>query len=138
MRELKFRYWISGMGKMLFTKDLAQVTMLGAVNSNNGKIEIMQFTGLKDKNCKEIYEGDVLKETNDYDGGEEPSVRYYLVKFGFYDFTTYNEDQGYGYYLVRIGKYPDEGQGIYEGEMLEVVGNLHENPELIKGVENND
>jgi len=69
---------------------------------------LMQYTGLKDKNGVEIYEGDVIKH-NDIN---KPFLVESLEKF----FTDMGAEQ-FDY--------------SYSSEMLEVIGNIYENPELI-------
>lgn len=74
-------------------------------------LKIMQCTGLKDKNCKLIYEGDIVKDLI------IPEI-FYIVKWfnsGFYLESTIS-----GSFL----KFNDTQQ--------EVIGNIYENPELLK------
>ena len=80
-------------------------------------LKIMQYTGLKDKNNKEIYEGDILFESF----GE----RYYKVIFENASFRAEAEGDfdEYSFDLIDI---------VAQG--CEIVGNIYENPELIKEV----
>ena len=72
--------------------------------------ELMQFTGLLDKNGKEIYEGDIMKTP----------YGNYAVEFDIGQFQYENFD----HYGVN-----GEGPCLDEGE---IIGNIHENPELLK------
>jgi len=66
MREIKFRAW---------DKDLHKMYNKWTVIPDDDRSHIlMQYTGLKDKNGKEIYEGDIVKHKNG---------KNYEVKFGF-------------------------------------------------------
>ena len=78
-----------------------------------------QFTGLTDRNGKRIFEGDIIKRfwlgaeiiyCVQYDGENAHFIGKALNKSGF---TTFDND----------------------GEMFEVIGNIHDNPELLKGGE---
>ena len=110
MIELKFRAWRNGALEMLFEENEGDVfKWLG----EGQDIEIMQFTGLKDKNGKEIYEGDI--------------VRYRLCGLNPEDGETeYTEvvefiDGGFSCELTPLYALADWG--------AEVIGNIHENPD---------
>ena len=77
-------------------------------------LKIMQYTGLKDKNGKEIYEGDILFEIL----GEE----YFKVIFENGSYRAENEE-----YSLDLSEY---------AHLCEIVGNVYENPELIKEWDN--
>ena len=94
---------------------------------------IEQYTGLKDKNGKEIYEGDIveyLSYRKDYIG---------QVVFGFVDDSEgYYIEKHYGWgiyhdgYNTSLGDYADDNMRC---ELVEVIGNIHENKELLGGEE---
>jgi len=114
MREIKFRVWNK------IDKEMIYCSSIEVEDSNRGLIccgnvyradAIMQYTGLKDKNSKEIYEGDILKIPIG-DGG------YVVVMF---------EDG-----MFKAMKYYD----FLRDFEPEVVGNIYENPELLKGDKN--
>jgi uncharacterized phage protein (TIGR01671 family) len=77
---------------------------------------IGQYTGLHDKNGKEIYEGDILREQYGYD---ETPYNYHVVKIGKSEDVRYCVSAGRNVFVDVI-------------ESLEICGNIHENPELIK------
>jgi uncharacterized phage protein (TIGR01671 family) len=108
MREIKFRFWDALDEKMLNDIDIEEYT-LHALRDFEG--EILQYTGLKDKNGVEIYEGDVVKI-------ETFNPQIYQVGFDRGGFCFYNEGDSY-YHDV---KYLDK---------CTVIGNIFQNPELL-------
>lgn len=118
-QEIKFRAWNkkdkvmvdvaamnfgpSGLWSLIEDADDAELQL-------EDNYELMQYTGLKDKNGREIYEGDIVK--NEY--GKVMDIQYdpRSAAFGVGD-----------YYFGTIGS----------GKILEVIGNIFENPELLEG-----
>ena len=90
----------------------------------------MQFTGLLDKNGKEIYEGDIIKskETDEVYRIDEmlPAHRQdHSTNIGYYIGGKYEIRKGVGY---------TGDDWMSWTEMYEIIGNIYENPELIKSV----
>lgn len=92
-------------------------------------IRLMQYTGLKDKNGKEIYEGDIVSILyTDWPSQPESDTRTFdeyiesISHIGRIVFNPY-----YGWRVEDVG-------GIAHGEHghIKVVGNIHENPELLE------
>lgn len=88
--------------------------------------ELLQFTGLYDKNSKEIYEGDVVRNT------ETASNYFDVVEYEILDFVGVIEwdNEGCDYNI-------DDKKGTVRGlgtgqQILEVIGNIYEHPELLK------
>lgn len=121
MREIKFRAWHKADEKMYEVYGFAQNKWFlkgKQFPMPNGAVVIMQYTGLRDKNGKEIYEGDLL---TDY--GEAPPLYVeYSEKHGAYCFVDKFDSSGTVYYTPLMIYY----------EQMEVIGNIYENPELLE------
>ena len=137
MREIKFRAWDTKENKMLYfplgvgihfgeDKEIDVISYGSGMNTasvhpKSNIFKLMQYIGLKDKNDKEIYEGDIIKLDDDYDllgmnAGEVSEV--YFKAGGFRMRPKYNKNA--------------RGCWIEEGEYIEVIGNIYENKELIE------
>ena len=117
MRTIKFRFWDYGLKKMCFRNP-------ATMDFSHPKILPMQFTGLQDKNGKEIYEGDVLSDYTETDEGliQSKYPVYWGEKEGQWVVDqSYNKDRTCPATLA------------WELEMFEyeITGNIHETPELL-------
>lgn len=91
----------------------------------NNDIHLMQSTGLKDKNGKEIFEGDIL--TN---GIDIVDVRNHET-LGFY--TLVNGREVFFGHGTSIEEFEEDIEGFTE--IAEILGNIYENPELLEAEE---
>ena len=121
-REIKFRAWDKSANRMMYAFFVGSVfgDIFGTHNiisdsrteidkMSSDKYELMQFTGLKDKNGKEMYEGDIiLYKSAPHQRGEIRIIKWsnYNCSFGFTEKSCKNSS---------------------------IIGNIYENPELIKG-----
>ena len=83
------------------------------------EFKLMQCTGLKDKNGKEIFEGDIVKIPEDYDEFGRNAGEILKVAF----------DKG----CFRLKRPNSKGRGFYfeDDNVVEVIGNIYENQELL-------
>ncbi len=129
MREIKFRAWdnlskswqpwrtpyqVENGAKELFTLD----ETTGNVYFSRGDVVLMQYTGLKDKNGVEIYEGDIIAPV-------EPSAKKHNREVRFVDGAFSYSLDGH----LKPNYYSQITQG--KANLFKVIGNIHENPELL-------
>ncbi len=141
-REIKFRVWDESKSAYLYTALSPYVSeaetggyrlIFGLLDDAwQGPYAIEQYTGLKDSAGREIYEGDILEEKWSAPAGEMESR--YVIKFGVYE-----DGEGFptlGFYkdhMCRAEVMPNESGGnLYpDNDRWVVVGNRHQNPELL-------
>ena len=128
-REIKFRAWykekkrigkVLGIGilhkEIYFSNE--DVDCYGHIDFKD--IELMQYTGLKDKNNKEVYEGDIVKLRANHGIG--------VIKY-------YDECGAFVVEYIKPRPLAVLGMNYYK-EDIEILGNIYKNPELLK--ENNN
>lgn len=129
-RKIKFRVWSKDDNKLWYC-DYLQFGIGGirfhdlendrqvVVELTDGSYELEQFSGILDSKKNEIYEGDIVSIDFDTDEVEKSEVKFssggFIVEadFGDYDLTTI-------------------GWAIEMAEEIKVIGNIHQNPELLK------
>ena len=118
-REIKFRAWDKHRNSMEYINDLYWFEENGIHDFNDDNYIFMQNTGLKDKNGKEIYDSDIVKVT--WGSGK---IVFYEVK--------YYGSLGYHYLRDTKNKEDDDIICIYDYSQMDVIGNVFDNPELLK------
>ena len=126
-RTIKFRAWHNESLYMVTSDRGVYTALQHALNVSVGsgfsdidtsatpdKYTLMQYTGLKDKNGKEIYEGDILQINTD-----KPMVVNWSIKFA--SFVLNRDGWAFSHWF---------GESCEPGE-CEVIGNIYETPELI-------
>jgi len=126
MREIKFRAWDKELKKMVYKgfwdrnwygtphNDEGGCHTMYELNEIKSYCELMQFTGLKDKNGKEIYEGDIMQ-------GSVTSPKYRVT-------------MDCGRWCANYTHKGNSGalQLYFRQDMFEIIGNIYENGGLLK------
>jgi uncharacterized phage protein (TIGR01671 family) len=138
-REIKFRVWDKQVKRMFlpltdlhikWNKHTGSDLFCEIEASDDGKggkwscsdsadgYEIMQYSGLKDKNGKDIYDGDIIQFAETY---------YYLVRYEDAKFVGYHANNNWG----KWGDLYKLAERRFDKYNYVVIGNIYENPELV-------
>ncbi len=110
MRKIKFRAWSKKMKKMYSWEEILHLLNIEElIKQENDEFELLLFTGLEDKNGKEIHEGDVVEWKFENEKGK------YIDKMVVKNELTYI--------------YPFDAVSTTN---CEIIGNIYENPEFLK------
>lgn len=132
MREIKFRAWLPAIKKMTYTHTLEELMNWNTTVESNGTAIWMQYTGLKDKGGVEVYEGDICKYWMDG-----------VWKIGYIVWCR----GGFALRVFKMGErdtdemfpfqhfIPVPRTGNVMQDQFEIIGNIHDNPELLGGAE---
>jgi uncharacterized phage protein (TIGR01671 family) len=128
-REIKFRVWYGDemvpLGMAIKDEIVSYDFQDYYIQSEYDDMPLMQYTGLKDKNGKEIYEGDIVKAHNFYFDGnfDADNEDIYQVKYSEWcSFCLVNKDES------TIETYETSH---FEEPCIEIIGNIYESPELL-------
>jgi len=161
MREIKFRAWDKEMKCVIYMDNPHWSLMAGEngfhiYNLQNGsggdEYELMQFTGLLDKNGKEVFEGDIVKdiyfplfvrEEAEYskvgliviDNFEKLGIKWEIDERKFIDLPEDLKKNKFCQPYRRNWEHPTNKKWLQDFDniyRMEVIGNIYENPELIK------
>ena len=138
MREIEFRAYIKDLNKIFNVKEIDLIFKMIWFEEQNkprdtmrmiDQCELMQYTGLKDKNGTKIFEGDIV-EFNRHRKLPNHTVEPILVKFN---------NRNCAFELYPYGKNLTTGGGgrLLQLDMMsecEVIGNIYDNPELLEKV----
>lgn len=167
MREIKFRAWIKDENRMIYHPNILECCIQELDFSNvcrnyiqgtnpdeyerltiparitnrfygKGLVELMQYTGLKDKNGREIYEGDIVsicgidfEEVDKNEGTDEFYYENHELPFSEIKRDVVTMDR-FPIYWLKEEKFGYEGVSLVMVEDCVVIGNIYENPELLE------
>jgi uncharacterized phage protein (TIGR01671 family) len=130
MRDIKFRAWDKKTKQMVRSEDLYRLSqredgifaIVGCIDKQeittfHDDLVLMEFTGLLDKNGKEIYEGDIIAQKEC--GYKNKFHREGIIEYKDSGFIVKGDDESYDYLKTQH-------------RFLEAIGNIYENPELLR------
>lgn len=132
-REIKFRLWDDESHKWFIKGEDGLVSNMVCCDSwdmfDPDDYGWCQYTGLHDKNGREIYEGDIVRVQETMDGGR-------IVCIEAIASVIWNSERGCwgcdGEFEGHLADYAFGTVLNFMGNVCEVVGNIHENPELLE------
>ena len=117
MKEIKFRVWDNDLEIMSYSNTDIFITFSNdgicigyEIDDEIDDYELMQYIGIKDKNGKEIYEGDIVK----------------FFEYKVIDNIVLPEE------IVIIKDIREGCDALRPSQYMEVIGNIYENPELLE------
>ena len=130
MRSLKFRAWDKKRKRMFAVTTLNASGAVSVFIDDDGlyllpaeQIELMQYTELKDKNGKEIYDGDIVEEDIDFNS---------KMTDGTFRYRVYWDEYLLCWALDPIGKESIHDELWQTNLSRRIIGNIYENPELLE------
>ena len=127
MREIKFRKYDKNNKEMDYydlREDIISDCVYQYCQNDNCddkcSCDLMQFTGLTDKNDKDIYEGDIVKCDTVYNKAYLKHIGTVVFELGSFIVGCDTMTDSYNTFIELCGEWD-----------IEVIGNIHENPELV-------
>ena len=117
MREIEFRCWSHQSNTMQGWEELKEHGDFYRILDMQDKYPMMQYTGLKDRNGVKIFEGDIIEALGNTNSGLKVEFK--------------NEYAG-GWVLTHPNSSNHLSLGARKHTEIEVIGNIHQNPELLK------
>lgn len=140
MRDIKFRTYVRFLREMHEVREMILdkgAVMIDAYQYGLDKDDapVMQYTGLKDVNGVEIYEGDIVRIAMDIGATIRAEVMYECGSFWLFSHEihyVFDEDQDN---MIQLGSVCLEGDCYEDGclKVIDVVGNIHQNREILEG-----
>lgn len=127
MREIKFRAWDIDKNKYITCFDISDEgcvwTQEPCCSPDYPNVILEQYTGLKDKNCQKIYEGDIVSEEFEYCGDKTKTI---------WQVRWCDDECAFELHYVSGFEVDDCSLVSDDEEDYEIIGNIHENPELLE------
>lgn len=130
-RKIKFRAWFPSEKRITPSKTVFELCENAKQYGKNldSELILLQYTGLKDKNGVEIFEGDVVKNecrTWEEEEGEEPTYSNKISSIIYRNHGFWVDDESFGW----------EGEDLWDWDEIKIIGNIYENPELLTNKNN--